>query len=109
MFSATGGVEVPRSEDAFADTEVAEIRVIALESSLSGFVLSRTDADSAVAFSRESVAELKLKICQLLVFEDKVASAHVTIADNHSILDRPRFCRLGGHGRPAIQALAIED
>ena len=110
MLPASGRMEIPCTHYILANAEMADISVVTLEMALARLVRDCPNAHAAIALTGKTVGKLKLQIGDLLVRAVRqVASALVTIADNHSVFYGPGSRCLCRHSLPAFQGLAIED
>lgn len=85
----SGCLEIPGAQDMFPDADVAQIGVVALKLALARIVFAGANADPAVALSGKAVAEFNLKVRELFIFENKVASFLAVGTDDHAVTDLP--------------------
>jgi len=110
VFPAARRVEIPCTHHILANANMADIGVVTLEMALARLVGDGANAHAAIALAGKTVGKLKLQIGDLLVWTVcEIASAFVTIADNHSVLHGPGCRCLGGHSLPTLESLSIED
>ena len=109
MLAPTGCVEVPRAHYVFANAEMAEVRVVALEIAAARLIRYGTDIYAAVTLAGKAIAELQLKIGHVLVRRvGEITTPLVAVAHDHAVLHRPRRRDLGRSRLPGLKSFTIE-
>lgn len=88
LFSA-GSMKIPGSQNVFADSDMAQVRMIGLPVPFAGRIRNRPDVDPAVSLSREPVLEFQFQVGDVFVAVFQVTTFFWACAGDNAVLDGP--------------------
>ena len=110
MLRSSGRMEVPCAEYLLADSNVAEICVIRLETAFFCGVGDGADADATVSLAKKTIAEFQFQIRKLLIARvGQIATRLSTSASDYSICCLPSIVGARRSCFPAVQCFSIEN